>query len=132
MDFIIRIYQPSQSTSLAYFDELTISNITILRKYHKYDLPKLIDYNLKKFNFDVKIIGKFLKQGGSHNYPTITFKNNYIELLIKNFPRYPVFTQDYYVAKNIINGYSGNSISNGYPIYLDYRKVTITILKFKQ
>lgn len=126
MDFIIRIHKPHSNTYLADITNITISNITILSKYNKHQIPTLNTTNSSKFKYSATIRGKLLKTGGSINYPCITFKGNHIDILIKNFPRFPVFTQEYHIARNCLNGYGYiGHINNGFPKWENYRKIEI-------
>ncbi len=84
-NFTLRIHKPLSQTSLAYFRTLVISGITILSKQSKFD-------DVRRYNsrlFDLTIKGTFNKISGSNSYPTITFKEDYIDLEFKGFPRYP-------------------------------------------
>lgn len=51
-----------------------------------------------------------------------------MDITVKNFPRYPAFYQDKYVARNAINGYPILETDNGFPLFLQYRKVEIRLL----
>lgn len=127
MDFTIRIHQGEQ-TSLSDLRNITISNIALITKRHKYDMPHIIRSNRDKFGYSAKVKGKFYKGGGSHSYPRICFKGDYIDIEVKDFPRYPAYGQDKYEARNIMNGY--NSILNdGFPMWQNYRKVEIINIK---
>ena len=127
-NFIIRIHQPTVNSSNADMRSVTISNITLIRKDDKYRKPSIVKSNQKKFGYDIDIKGAFLKYGGSVRYPTITFKRKYIDIEVRNFPRYPAFTQDKYDARNIMNGYGYNVFNNGYPTYLTCREVQIIMI----
>lgn len=92
-NFKLRIHQSSSNSCLYSLRNITISNITIIDKYGKFQAP-VITKNAQKFGYSVNIKGKFAKVGGSNTYPCITFKPKYIEIEIKNFPRFPAFAQD--------------------------------------
>lgn len=125
MDFLIRLHK-GDTTSLADIRDITISGITILRKDSKYQTPFILEGNAKKFGYSVKVRGKFLKGGGSHSYPCISFKGEYIELEVKNFPRFPAFYQDKYAARSCMQGWGyTNYMNKGFPIWENYRKLEI-------
>lgn len=74
----------------------------------------------------VKLSKPFNKVSGSNSSPTLSFKGDYIDIEVTNFPRYPCFNQDYWAAKNCLNGYGyTNYLNFGYPIWLMYRKIEI-------
>lgn len=127
MDFTIRLYQ-GENTCLSDLTELTISGITILKKNFKHQKPFLVEGNIKKFGYTAKVKGKLLSNGGSHQYPCISFNRDYIDIEIKNFPRYPAFTQDIYAVKSCLQGYGyTNWLNNGFPKWLMYRKIEFII-----
>lgn len=76
--------------------------------------------NQKKFGYSIELSKPFNKVSGSNSYPNLTFKGEYIDIIIKNFPRYPCFCQNKYAARNILNGYKD---TNSFPTYLEYRKL---------
>lgn len=86
--------------------------------------------NQRKFGYTVSTSKKFSPVSGSHSYPNLSFKGDYIDILVKNFPRYPVFTQDKYAVRNCLNGYGYTNYPNkGFPKQLLYRKIEILDLK---
>lgn len=124
-DFIIRIHQAKRINTLGDIDSIVISNIPILIKRHKYDDDLVAKNAVKRHKHSVLYPkNKVYKSGGSYRYPIICFKGEYLDISVKNFPRYPVFTQDKYCARNAINGYI-DSIFDGFPRYLKHRKVEI-------
>lgn len=120
MDFTLRIYQGESSWLLGEIPEIIISDITILSKPGKYGGVCMHNGNQKKFKYSIKLSKNFNKVSGSHSYPNLTFKGDYIDIKIKNFPRYPCFAQCKYAARNILNGYTGY---NSFPNYLKYRRI---------
>ena len=127
MDFTIRLHK-GEATSLADIRDITISGITILRKDSKYQTPFVVEGNAKKFGYSVETKGTFLKGGGSHSYPRITFKGDYIELRVKNFPRFPAFYQDKSAALSCIRGWGyTNYLNKGFPVWEKYRKLEIIL-----
>lgn len=123
-NFTIRVHK-GEVTCLADMTDVTISNITLLNKYSKFDTPKLNKKNEEKFGYEAKVKGSLLKVGGSVSYPRITFNGEYFEIVVKGFPRFPVFTQEYSAARNALNGWGYTGINMGYPNYLLYRKIEI-------
>ena len=127
VNFILRVY----NAPFEWFKELnviTISGITILSKDGKYGECHYKG-NQKKFGYTVEMPKKFLKGGGSHSYPELTFKWEFIDIIIKNFPRYPVFGQCKYHARNVLNGSTGNDSNNGFPDWLLKNKVEFLNVK---
>jgi hypothetical protein len=105
---------------------LIISDITLISKSGKHSDICLHKSNQSKHKYSIKILGKFHSHSGSLNYPNLSFKGEYIDILVKNFPRYPSFYQNKYSAKNILNGFTANELNNGFPKQLLYRKIEIT------
>ena len=115
-DFTLRLYQPKSKSCLDTISNITISNITLVKKDTKYQIPYVVEINKKKFNYEIEHKPKFHKIGGSNNYPCITFKGKYIDIHVKNFPRYPAYYQDYYAVRNCLNGWGyTNHLNNGFP-----------------
>jgi len=123
-NFTLRIHQSTiNSVILSCFNHITISNITIISKSSKFEDICLHKGNQKKFGYTIKTSKSFNKISGSHSTPTLTFKGEYIDVIVKNFPRYPTFTQEHYIARNCLNGYGYiGHVNKGYPIWLNYRK----------
>lgn len=124
-DFTIRIYKPTSNTSLQSINHITISSITIVSKPEKFGGVCIHKGNQKKYGYSFTTSKSFSKVAGSHSYPILHFKGEFIDIHVKDFPRYPTFTQDYYDAKSILNGFKCYKLNQGYPIYLLYRKVEI-------
>jgi hypothetical protein len=121
IDFKLRIYNAPEQ----WFKEIrdiTISGITLISKDGKFGIC-MHKGNQKKFKYTIELSKKFNKAGGSHNYPDLTFKGEYIDVIVKDFPRYPCFTQCKYHARNVLNGYGHNGINDGYPYWLEKNKV---------
>lgn len=122
--FILRIYRDTMSNPvLSYFNEITISGITIISKPNKFDEPIMHKGNQNKFGYSIELSKKFNKVSGSHTSFNLSFKGAYIDIIVKNFPRYPAFGQCKYAARNCLNGFGyTNSMNNGFPTHLRYRK----------
>lgn len=129
MDFKLRLYEGDIS-SLSSLHNITLCNITIIDKNSKFERPRVIESNAKKFGYTVEIKGKFLNGGGSHSSPCITFKGKYIDIIVRNFPRYPSFYQCKHTANNIKNGYFNpkETLHDGFPVWEKYRQLEITLL----
>lgn len=89
-NFIIRLSKSKSNSCLYSLSDITISGITIINKNAKFELPKITN-NINKFGYNINIKGNFLRVGGSNSYPVITFKDEFIDIEIKNFPRFPAF-----------------------------------------
>lgn len=85
--------------------------------------------NQKRFGYSINVSKPFNNISGSHSSPILSFKGEYIDITINGFPRYPCYCQDKYHARNIINGHHNDSVNNGFPIWLLYRKVEIRLNK---
>ena len=75
----------------------------------------------------MEVIGNIHRNAGSHNYPIIAFQGEYLDIVIKGFPRFPCFGQDKYQGRNGMNGYINHVLGNGYPIWTLYRKFDIIL-----
>lgn len=128
-NFTVRIYQ-GEKTCLSDLNELIISEITIISKRSKFGGVCLHMGNQRKFKYSAYMSKKFSHVGGSINFPCLTFKGKYIDIQIKNFPRFPVFCQDKYAARSCLQGYGyTNYLNKGFPSVLLYRKIEIIIDK---
>jgi|SRR5690349_4196501 len=127
MDFTIRIHKDTcNNIVLSSLNSIIISNITLISKPSKFEDICLHKSNQKKFGYSIILSKPFNKISGSHSTPTLSFKGEYIDIIIKNFPRYPSFGQDYMVAKNCLNGYNyTNYLNKGFPKQLLYRNIEI-------
>jgi hypothetical protein len=127
MDFTIRIYKDTcNNPTLSSLNSITISNITLITKPSKFEDICLHKGNQKKFGYSISLSKSFNKISGSHSTPTLTFKDEYIDIIIKNFPRYPSFGQDYMAAINCLNGYGYvGKLNKGFPHQLLYRNIQI-------
>lgn len=122
MDFILRIYNSSRNSTLEDIDEITISNITLLSKQSKLGGVCMHKNNQKKFGYSIELSKKFAKIAGSNSYPILAFKGEFIDIIVKNFPRYPSFGQSKFAARSCLNGYGYvNYFNKGFPNYLKYR-----------
>jgi len=129
-DFTIRLYQPKSLSCLDTIDNITISNITLISKNTKYQTPYVREGNKKKFNYEIEYKPQFMKAGGSHSLPYITFKGKYIDIYVKNFPRYPAYCQDIYAVRSCLKGYGyTNYLNNGFPYGGIQERIEILNLK---
>jgi len=126
-NFVIRIYaDKTRNPTLSDLQNITISGITLISKLTKFEEPCLHLNNQKKFNYSIELSKPFNKVSGSNNYPNLSFKGEYIDIIVKNFPRYPAFYQDKYAARDCLNGYGYTNYMNlGFPHQLLYRKIEI-------
>lgn len=123
--FVIRLYNSNTGSQNDDITELTISGITLLSKPSKFEIC-YHKGNQNKFNYKMEIVGKLNKVSGSNNYPNLSSKNNYVDIVVTDFPRYPAFYQDQIAARNCKNGWEyTNHLNDGFPIYLLNRKVNI-------
>ena len=132
-DFTIRIHQSKTLSCLDNISEIIISNITLIRKDTKYQIPYVVEGNIKKFNYEIDHKPKFYKQGGSHSTPCITFKGNYIDIHVSNFPRYPAYYQDWYAVKSCLSEYGyTNYLNKGFPYEEVQKRIEILNLKINE
>lgn len=126
-DFTIRIYQDKVNNPvLSGLQNITISNITLISKPSKYGEICFHKGNQKKFGYSIKLSKKFLYGAGSHSTPLLAFKGSYIDIIIENFPRYPVFTQELSAVRGCLQGYGyTNYLNQGFPHQLLYRNIKI-------
>lgn len=131
MDFILRIYQDKTNNPvLSYFQHIKISGITLISKPSKFDDVCLHKGNQKKYKYSIELSKKFNKVSGSHTSYNLSFKGEYIDIIVKNFPRYPAFYQNVYAARNCLNGYGYvGELNNGFPHQLLYRKIEFIEIK---
>jgi len=126
-NFTLRLYKDEvNNIVLSSLQNITIADITLISKLSKFEEICVHNGNQKKFGYKINILGKFNKVSGSHSTPTLSFKGNYIDIEVVNFPRYPAFYQATYAARNCLNGYGYvNEINNGFAHQLKYRKIEI-------
>lgn len=130
-NFIIRIWKDEvKNPVLSGLQYITISDITIISKSSKFGPICYHNNNRNRFKYSIKTNKDFNKVSGSHSFPTLSFKGEYIDIEISNFPRFPVFCQDKYTARNQMNGYFTNHLNNGFPHQLLYRKIEIQNISF--
>ena len=125
-NFIIRLYKDTdRAPALSDIQSITISGITLVSKPSKYGEVCLHKSNQKKYGYKISFNKRFI-HAGSHNYPILAFKGEYIDIKVENFPRFPSFYQDNNAAKNCKNGwdYTGD-LNKGFPHQLLYRKIEI-------
>lgn len=127
MNFTIRIHKDTcNNIVLLSLNSITISNITLITKPSKFEDICLHKGNQKKFGYSIALSKPFNKISGSNSTPTLTFKGDYIDIKIKNFPRYPSFGQEDSAARNRLNGYDyTNYLNKGFPHQLLYRNIEI-------
>jgi hypothetical protein len=125
-NFIIRIHKSSTTSSLGFIQSITLSNITIISKPNKFNGLCLHQGNQKKYGYSIEIVGKFNAVSGSNSSPTISFKGDYIDIIFRNFPRYPAFYQDNTAARNYMEGWKyTNYVNDGFTSYLLCRNIEI-------
>lgn len=125
--FIIRIYRDTTGNPvLSWINNVTISDITLVSKSSKFDGLSMHKGNQKKFKYSIELSKEFIRVAGSHSTPCLMFKGDYIDITVKNFPRYPAFYQDKYAARGCLNGFGyTNYLNDGFPHQLNYRTIEI-------
>ena len=134
-NFTIRLYNnlKRKITGLGDINFLTISGITIISKPYKFGDPCFYKGNTKKYKYSLKLNQDFSRIAGSHNYPILAFKGDFLDIDVENFPRYPAFYQEMSAAKSNMSGYGYiNFINQGFPIWLLYRKIEFLNIKIKK
>lgn len=128
-NFIIRLYKDEhRNPTLSDINNITISGITLISKDSKFNGICLYKGNQKKFKYSIKLSKPFNKVSGSHSSPNLSFKGEYIDIEVYNFPRYPAFYQDKYAAKSCLSGYGyTNYLNKGFPHQLLYRRIDIIL-----
>jgi hypothetical protein len=123
--FIIRIYKDRTGNPvLSYLSSITISDITLISKSSKFDGLCMHKGNQSKYKYTIELSKPFIRVAGSHSAPCLAFKGEYLDIIVKNFPRYPSFYQDKYIARNCMNGYGYiGHLNNGFPHQLNYRTI---------
>ncbi len=122
-NFTVRIHQDERRTCIGDIAELIVAGICLVSKPHKFGGVCQHIGNQKKFGYKMLITKKFAEVAGSHSSPMLAFKGKYLDIQIEDFPRYPVFCQDYTAARNILNGYGVNHPNNGFKY--SYRVIDI-------
>lgn len=125
--FTLRIYKDETNIPvLSSLRQITISGITLITKGSKFGDICFHNGNQKKFKYKLTTSKKFNEVSGSHSTPTLTFKGEYIDIYVENFPRYPAYYQETNAARSCLNGYGyTNFMNKGFPIPLLYRKIEI-------
>lgn len=133
-NFTIRIHQDKcNNVVLSDLQDITISDITIISKQSKFGGICYHNGNKKKFGYNFRLSKSFNKVSGSHSSPNLSFKGDYIDIMISNFPRYPAFYQCKYAARNCLNGYGyTNYLNKGFPHQLLYRNIEIIDLNINK
>lgn len=126
-NFIIRLYKDeNRNPALSDLSNITICDITLISKSDKFGDVCLHKTNQKRFGYSIEISKPFNKVSGSHSYPNLSFKGEYIDITINNFPRFPTFYQDKNAVRNMFNGYGyTNHLNMGFIHQLLYRKIEI-------
>ncbi|MBO9592770.1 MAG: hypothetical protein J7599_07650 [Niabella sp.] len=129
MDFTVRIHKDEcGNPTLSYLRCITISGITIISKPGKFDGVCMHTGNQRKYGYKIELSRPFNKISGSNSFPSLSFNGEYIDIDVKNFPRYPAFYQDQSAAIGCLKGYGyGNYLNDGFPHQLLYRKIEILI-----
>lgn len=120
-NFTIRIHKYLRTICIYDINTIEVSNIKIYGKYSKYDGFCEFKSNKKKFGYSYTINGAFSKVAGSHSSPILWHNKEYLDIEVKNFPRFPVITQDKYIARNLLNG--NFQTTNGFPHWVGNRKI---------
>lgn len=127
-NFVIRIYQDISRSPLGRLQNITISGITLLSKPSKFSEICIHKGNQNKFGYTFKLSKKFSKVSGSNSAPSLSFKGDYIDITVNNFPRYPAFYQSDNAARDYMNGWGyTNYVNDGFPSCLLCRKIEIII-----
>jgi hypothetical protein len=126
-NFILRIHQDTcRSPALSWLKNIVISDITLLSKPFKFGDICEHNGNKKKFKYTLELSKKFHKVSGSHSTPCLSFEGEYVDITIRNFPRYPAFYQEYAAARDYLNGYGyTNYLNKGFPHQLLFRTIEI-------
>lgn len=129
-DFKFRLYRDDMNAwLLSQIQVIFISGLPIVSKQTKMGGLCFHEKSQKKFGYSVKVRGRYFNTAGSHSYPIISFKGEYIDFIVKDFPRYPAFYADSHAARNLLGGYRtdmfGISGQGLYPTWMQYRKFEI-------
>lgn len=129
--FILRIHKPDKNIpDLSSLRNIVVCDVTILSKPNKFGGICFHKSNSKKHGYTVELSKSFNSVSGSHSYPTLSFPGTYIDIIIRNFPRYPAFYQCKYAARNCLNGWGyTNYMNKGFPKQLLYRKIEFLTLE---
>lgn len=129
MDFILRIYKRIETTTLADIQHIALSGLPIISKQTKFDGVCLHKSFQKKYGYSVEVKNpnKICKVAGSHTYPVIGFKGEYLDVVVKNFPRYPAIYADYHICRNIMNSNDAKHymLNMQFPTWMKYRQFEI-------
>ncbi len=126
IDFTLRLYKDTVGMpGLSSLRSITISDITLVSKPCKFGDVCMHKGNQRKHKYTIELSKKFSKVAGSHSSPILHFNGEYIDIIVKNFPRYPAFYQCKHEARNILTGWASLGIHDGFPIQLQHRKLQI-------
>lgn len=133
-NFTIRIYKDlERNPYLSDLSSIVVRDIKILTKTMKFDGLCYHKSNQKKFGYSFTLSKPFNKVSGSHSSPCLSFKGDYIDIIVKDFPRFPAYYQDKYAANSFLSGYGYTNFPNdGFPIQLLYRKIEFLNILFKR
>jgi hypothetical protein len=130
-NFIVRIYKDKiNSPILSSIQEIVVSDIPLISKTSKFGGLCFYNKVKKRFGYSISFSKKFNEVSGSHSLPTLTFKGDYIDITVNDFPRFPVFTQEISAVRSCLNGWGyTNYLNNGFPKQLLYRKIEFLNIK---
>lgn len=133
-DFTIRLYKDEdRCPTLSDISYLEISDLPIVSKTKKYGGFCFHETKKRKFGYSTKFSKRFTYATGSHSGTCLWFKGDYIDIHVKNFPRYPAFTQEMAAVRSCLSGWGyTNWINNGFPKQLLRRKIEILNLTTTQ
>jgi hypothetical protein len=128
-NFTIRIYKSTANTTLAGIQCLILSGLPIISKQNKFGGVCLHHTYQKKFGYTVELkhSKRVTDAGGSHSYPVIGFKGEYLDIIVKNFPRYPAIYADYHACRYVNDPkyFYGAMLDQQFPAWTQYRKFEI-------
>lgn len=124
-NFTLRIYKDeTRNPVLSGLTEITISGITLISKPQKFNGVCIYKGNQRKFGYTIKTSKQFERVAGSHSLPILSFRGEYIDIIVTDFPRYPSFSQSKSAAQGCLDGYKyTNHINKGFPKQLLYRNI---------
>lgn len=124
-NFTLRIYKDlKRNPVLSDISDITISGITLISKNSKFGEVCFHKSNQRKFKYTIELSKTFNYASGSHSSPNLSFKGEYIDIIVKGFPRYPAFYQEYAAARGCLDGFKyTNYLNKGFPHQLLYRTI---------
>ena len=99
-NFVLRVYKDSYQPIWYDFNRIIISDIVLITKPGKFISANFHNQNQKKFGYRLNPQAKFKKVAGSNSAPILSFTGEYIDIIIKDFPRWPCLAQDFHNARN--------------------------------